>query len=205
MALFYLSKPEFKADSQHTSVRVFFLLLMYLSVAALTACANNFPEDEFHNPPSINKHTAFRLGPGDKIRVMVYEHDDLSGTYSVDDSGRISLPLIRGINAKGLTLPELEQKIAKELTRNYIVNPKVSIDVMQLRPFCILGEVRNPGCFNHTHGMNSAQAVARAGGYTYRAYKNKFAIIREDGRKVVGTESTPIFGGDTIQIYERYF
>ena len=179
--------------------------IICLSTLALTSCANNFPDKEFHKTENIVKHTAFTLGPGDRIRVTVYEHEDLSGNYHLDDSGRISLPLIRGINAKGLTLPELEQKIARELAKNYIVKPNVSVDVLELRPFCILGEVRNPGCFSHIHGMTSAQAIAKAGGYTYRAYKEKFAIIREDGRKVVGLDSTPIYGGDTIEVYERYF
>lgn len=180
-------------------------LLLCVAVSTLSACATNFPEDEFYKAPKTVKHTAFTLGPGDKIHITVYDHEDLSGSYSVDDSGRISLPLILGINAKGKTLPELEKIVAAKLSRSYIVNPKVSIDVIKLRPFCILGEVRNPGCFSHIHGMSSTQAVAIAGGYTYRAYKNKVAITREDGRKIVGNANTPIFGGDMIEIYERYF
>lgn len=180
-------------------------LFLCVAVSLLSACATNFPEDEFYLAPKTVKHTAFTLGPGDKIRITVYEHDDLSGSYSVDDSGRISLPLILGVNVKGHTLPELEKIIASKFSRKYIVKPKVSIDVLELRPFCILGEVRNPGCFSHIHGMSSTQAVALAGGYTYRAYKNKFAITREDGRKVVGNANTPIFGGDMIEVFERYF
>ncbi len=181
------------------------LLALAFSLLMLGGCESNFPEKEFYQAPRMVKQTPYKLGPGDKIRVTVYEHDDLSGSYSVDDTGRISLPLILGVNAKGLTLPELEEKIAKAFASNYIVNPKVSVDMIKLRPFCILGEVRNPGCFSHIHGMNSAQAIALAGGYTYRAYKDKFAITREDGRKIAGDVNTPIFGGDIIEVYERYF
>ena len=64
---------------------------------------------------------------------------------------------------------------------------------------------RNPGCFSGIHGMNTTQAIAVAGGYAYRAFKEKFALIREDGRKVVAGTSTPIFAGDMIEVYERYF
>jgi len=181
-----------------------FMLVCFLA-SSLSSCAHNFPEEVFLEPHGAVERTAYTLGPGDKIRVMVYEHQDLSGSYNIDDSGRISMPLIRGIHAKGLTLPELEDRISDELARNFIVNPKVSIDIEELRPFCILGEVRNPGCFNHIHGMNTAQAVAIAGGFTYRAYKDKFAITREDGQKVAGSADTPIYGGDTIEVYERYF
>ena len=180
-------------------------LLLFAIACTLSSCASNFPEDEFYKAARTAKHSAFTLGPGDKIRITVYEHEDLSGSYSVDDSGRISLPLILGVNAKGRTLPELEKIVAAKLSKNYIIKPKVSIETIKLRPFCILGEVRNPGCFSHIHGMSSTQAIALAGGYTYRAYKYKFGITRENGQKVAGNADTPIFGGDMIEVFERYF
>ena len=172
----------------------------------MLACkSNNFPEQGSYQSHVLDKNSVFMLGPGDNIRIRVYDHEDLSGSYNVDDTGRISLPLIRGINTRGLTLPELEQKIATELAKNFIVDPKVSIDLIESRPFCILGEVRNPGCFSGIHGMNTAQAIAIAGGYTYRAYKEKFVVTREGGRKIVANSGTSIFAGDTIEVFERYF
>jgi protein involved in polysaccharide export with SLBB domain len=175
-------------------------------ITTLAACkSSNFPEQDTFQVPVLNKNTLYTLGPGDNIRIRVYDHEDLSGSYNVDDTGRISLPLILGVNTRGLTLPELEQKITDELSNNFIANPKVSIDLVKSRPFCILGEIRNPGCFSGRHGMNTAQAIAIAGGYTYRAFKEKFVVTREDGRKIVATSATPIFAGDTIEIYERYF
>jgi protein involved in polysaccharide export with SLBB domain len=175
-------------------------------ITTLAACkSSNFPEQDSFQTPILNKDTMYTLGPGDNIRIRVYDHEDLSGSYNVDDTGRISLPLILGVNTRGLTLPELEQKIADELSKNFIMNPKVSIDLVKARPFCILGEIRNPGCFSGIHGMNTAQAIALAGGYTYRAFKEKFVVTREDGRKIVATSATPIFAGDTIEVYERYF
>jgi protein involved in polysaccharide export with SLBB domain len=53
--------------------------------------------------------------------------------------------------------------------------------------------------------MNTVQAIALAGGYTYRAFKEKFVVTRENGRKIVATSATPIFAGDTIEVYERYY
>lgn len=182
------------------------VMLLSLLVASLPACkSSNFPEQGSFDQAVLTRDTVFTLGPGDSIRIRVYDHEDLSGSYNVDDTGRISLPLILGVNTRGLTLPELELKIADELAKNFIVNPRVSIDLVKSRPFCILGEVRNPGCFNGIHGMNSAQAIAIAGGYTYRAFKEKFIVTREDGRKIVAISSTPIFAGDTVEVYERYY
>lgn len=180
-------------------------ILLAMLVVTMTACKSNFPDKEFYEEAVFSRQTVYTLGPGDSIRIRVYDHDDLSGAYNIDDTGRVSLPLVQGINARALTLQEFEQKITIELTKNFIVNPKVSVDLIKARPYCILGEVRNPGCFSGIPGMNSAQAIAIAGGYTYRAYKEKFAVTREDGRKVVADTSTPIFGGDTIEVFERYF
>ena len=180
-------------------------IFLCILVATMIACKSNFPDEEFSKPADMKKDTAFILGPGDSISIVVYEHLDLSGTFIVDDTGRISLPLILDIGVEGLTLRELEKKVAKELAKNFIANPKVSVGLLLARRFCILGEIRNPGCFNGIHGMNAAQAIAIAGGYTYRAYKEKFALTREDGRKVFADTSTPIFAGDTLEIFERYF
>ena len=179
-------------------------ILIVLAMIQLSACASNFPNDEY-SAPAGSRHMTYVPGPGDKLKVTVYGHDDLSGHFSVDDTGRISLPLIRGITVKDLTLPDLETTITNHLTQNHIVNPKVSVELLEIRPFCVLGEVRNPGCFSHVHGISAGKAIALAGGYSYRAFKNKLAITRESGAKVVGNHETPVFGGDTIEVYERFF
>ncbi len=176
-----------------------------LCLVLLGGCAGGtFPDKEF-NVEAKNDYKPYLLGPGDKIRVSVYEHEDLSGNFTVDDTGRISLPLIRGLSVTGLSLPKLEEVITTKLAENYIIKPKVSVDLTELRPFCISGEVKNPGCYNYVHGLNASKAIALAGGYSYRALKNKLAIIRANGDKVVGNNTTPVFSGDSIEVFERYF
>lgn len=149
-------------------------------------------------------HT-YTLGPGDKLRVTVYEHENLSGTFAVDDAGTVSLPLVRRMVVKGMSLPQLEEAVTKQLLANHIVDPKVSIDLLELRPLCVFGEVRNPGCFSYIHGMTASKAIAMAGGYTYRAKENQLLITREDGREVAGSHTTPVFSGDVIEVPERMF
>ncbi len=201
----YQQQPP-ESRNGHPVNRAIAVFMLSLAIATVAGCKNsNFPENGSFQKPEAGTNKVFTLGPGDSISIRVYEHDDLSGTYNVDDTGRISLPLILGVNASGLTLAELERSIAAELTKNFIVDPKVSIDLVESRPFCILGEVRNPGCFSGMHGMNTVQAIAIAGGYTYRAYKEKFVVTREDGRKIVAGSGTPIFAGDTIEVFERYY
>ena len=87
---------------------------------------------------------AYVAGNGDRLRVTVFGHPDLSGEFDVDGSGAISLPLIGQLDALGLTTPELEARIVETLDGDYILNPRVSAEVINYRPFYILGEVGSP-------------------------------------------------------------
>ncbi len=147
----------------------------------------------------------YTLDAGDKVRVTVYGHEDLSGFFSVDDTGVVSLPLVQRVTAKGLSLPDFEQEVVKLLSRQHIINPKVSIELTETRPFCVLGEVRRPGCFNYEFGMTADKAIARAGGYTYRARRNELIITRDGGKQFAADHSTPVNVGDVIEVYERMF
>ena len=147
----------------------------------------------------------YTLGPGDKIRLIVYQNEGLSGTFEVDSTGRMALPLIRGIEAEGLTLPGLEEAIAERLVTERLINPKVSIDLIKTRPVCILGEVNEPGCFDYVYGMRTATVIALAGGYTYRALQRKVQVMRVDGDRVSAAHDTLIYPGDVIEVEERLF
>lgn len=184
-------------------------LLAWLLATALSGCqtAPVTPTDTLADTAQDRQAGphSYTLGPGDKLRVTVYEHDNLSGTFAVDDVGTVSLPLVRRITVSGMTLPELEAAVTRQLVANHIVDPKVSIDLLELRPLCVFGEVRNPGCFAYIHGMTASKAIAMAGGYTYRAKENQLLITRENGREVAGNHTTPVFSGDVIEVPERFF
>lgn len=150
----------------------------------------------------------YRLGPGDKVKVIVFGHEDLSGQAEVDGSGMISLPLIRNIPVQGITVRELEEEIANRLRPEYLLNPKVSVEVLTYRPFYIYGEVNKPGSYPYVNNMTVINAVALAGGYTYRARQSRVRIIRANDPKKSATDAgpdTPVFPGDVIEVPERYF
>lgn len=192
--------------SGHTSksVNANFLLGIGLLLLTLTGCQKAVvqPEPESAEPGTTPPYT---LDAGDKLRVNVYEHENLSGTFTVDDGGTISLPLIGRIRVSGMTVPEVETTVTGQLVRNHINDPRVSIDLLELRPFCVFGEVKTPGCYSYVYGMTASKAIAMAGGYTYRAKTDQLLIRRDDGKLVHGTNETRILAGDVIEVQERLF
>jgi polysaccharide export outer membrane protein len=152
--------------------------------------------------------TGYTLGSGDKIRVTVFGHEDLSGEFEVDGSGNVSLPLIRNIKAEGMTVGQMEQAIIERLSPDYLINPSVSVEVLNYRPFYIYGEVTKPGSYPFVSGMTVVTAVAMAGGFTYRARTGSVRIVRANDpqRKAIDADKdTPVLPGDVIEVPERYF
>ncbi|WP_240002584.1 polysaccharide biosynthesis/export family protein [Oleisolibacter albus] len=149
----------------------------------------------------------YRLGAGDKLRIVVFGEDDLSGEFEVDSGGSLSLPLIGEIVAVAKTPRDLERDVAKALSDGYLVNPRVSIEVLNYRPFFILGEVKEPGKYPYVNGMTVLNAVAVAGGYTYRARKDQIVIVRggDSGRETMAQEGSSVLPGDIIRVPERLF
>ena len=149
-----------------------------------------------------------RLQSGDKIKVMVFGEDKLSGEYEIDPGGFVSLPLAGTIMAAGLTKAELEQALAKKFRGEYLRNPKVTVDIANFRPFYVLGEVEKPGEYPYKSGLNIVSAIAVAGGNTYRASQSRVLIQRagDSGFKEYPMSPTiPVNPGDLLRVPERYF
>jgi polysaccharide export outer membrane protein len=150
----------------------------------------------------------YRLGSGDKLRVVVFGQEGLSNSYTVDQSGNITMPLIGAVPARGLTTASLQQSIAARLRNGYIREPYVAVEVETYRPFFILGEVTLPGQYPYVANMTVETAVAIAGGYTPRAFKYQVEVSRPVEGGVVRERVPPTYPvrpGDTIKISERWF
>lgn len=148
------------------------------------------------------------LGPGDKLRITIFGNDDMSGDVEVDPSGQISLPLIDKIQASGLSVPQLEEEIHHRLSPDYIKNPRITIEVLNYRPFYIFGEVQKPGSYPYAAGMTVVNAIAVAGGFTYRANKDDILITRgrDENRKILHASRTDmVLPGDVVEVKERFF
>lgn len=177
----------------------------------VTACQSNTAAQRTDTSGAATEQRtapAYVLGNGDRLRITVFGHPDLSGEFDVDGSGAISLPLVGQLDALGLTTPQLESRIVETLDGDYILNPRVSAEVINYRPFYILGEVGSPGEYPYTSGLTVLNAVAAAGGFTYRANKKVVFIKSVDGADEESFKldtGTAVKPGDTIRIGERIF
>ncbi|MEZ5843183.1 MAG: polysaccharide biosynthesis/export family protein [Hyphomicrobiaceae bacterium] len=151
---------------------------------------------------------AYRLDTGDRLRVFVYGQPNLSRLYTVDHDGKIVVPLIGAVRARGLTVYGVAAVIRSRLGAQYVRDPQVAVDVHQNRPFFILGEVRNAGQYPYVTGMTVMTAAAIAGGYSERASERRARITRRKGEQQEILEVTAdaiVEPGDTVYIYERFF
>jgi protein involved in polysaccharide export with SLBB domain len=151
---------------------------------------------------------SYVLGPNDRIRLKVYGEADITGEYEVDSNGQVSIPLAGHIGAAGLTTKQLERTITSALAKGIVRDPRVNVEVALYRPYYILGEVKKGGEYPYRLGLTVMDAVASAGGFTYRANENKVYLRRSGaGAEEIYALDAPIlvFPGDNIRIPERYF
>ena len=148
------------------------------------------------------------LGLNDTVRIRVYGEADLSGEYVIDSNGFLSIPLAGRVRAAGLTPPQLQREIMSRLSDGVIKEPHVTVEISAYTPIYVQGEVKRAGEFAYSPGLMVMDAVAQAGGFTYRANEHK-VYIRPKG---AGEEElypldfpVPVHPGDNIRIPERYF
>jgi polysaccharide biosynthesis/export protein len=184
--------------------RIVMFLAALTSLVALAGCGGHASLDKL--PPA--NQTVYTLDAGDKLQVTVFNEPRLTGAYTVADNGQVSMPLLGAVNARGLTITQFQQAIVSNLQQqNLVLNPGVSVQIEQFRPFFILGEVSKPGQYPYVEGMTVLTAVAIAGGFTFRADKATVSVTRKNGGKTQefkATRESQILPGDVINVFESY-
>ena len=152
----------------------------------------------------------YLLGSGDKLRISFFgkHYSDLSGGYEIDGAGIVPLPLVENILLGGKTLSEAENVIKAAYKPDYVKDPRVSVQVLNYRPFYIWGQVKGPGSYPYVNGITVLEAVVIAGGFTKRAKQDTLKVIR--GNDSSRTEHDAMLGdvilpGDVIEVAQRYF
>lgn len=181
------------------------LAAFFLSIVTV-ACAgtNAAPGAAAYQP------TVYRLAAGDRLSIMVFGEESLSREYAITPQGDLAFPLLGDIPVADMTLGDLQEVLRMRLGEGYVNDPRVTVEVLNYRPFYILGEVNKSGEFPFSDGLTVVQAVALAGGFTYRAERQRVFIVR-DGQTAEEiydiADGRPVFvaPGDTIRVGERYF
>jgi polysaccharide export outer membrane protein len=157
----------------------------------------------------------YRLGPGDQIRVQVYQNPDLSIEARVSEQGTINYPLVGSISLGGTTIGQAENKIASALkSGNFLKQPQVNIVLLQVRgnQVAVLGQVQKPGRFPlETTNTRVSDLLAAAGGVTPMGDDTLIVTGTRGGqpfRKVIdipglflnqrGQDDILVMGGDTV-------
>jgi polysaccharide export outer membrane protein len=184
------------------------LLIVPLATFSIGARFATPAAAQIQAPSSASPADNYVLGPNDRVRLKVYGEPDITGEYEIDSTGNVSVPLAGHVKAVGLTTRQLERSITSALSKGIVRDPRVNVEIAQYRPYYILGEVKKSGEYPYRLGLTVMDAIASAGGFTYRANENKVYLRRSGGgAEEVHALDAPVavFPGDNIRIPERYF
>lgn len=144
---------------------------------------------------SFAAEAGYRINKGDKLRIDVWQEENLHAEVMVSPDGTISFPLVGVVPAAGKTPDEL-QNVLREKLEQYIPGPEVNISLLTVEgnQVFVIGEVARPGPYVMTATLDVMQALSMAGGLTPFAAKNEIHVTRRgaDGR----LESIPFAYGD---------
>ena len=194
------------ADEVRPADRARLYIPLALTVVALAGCAG--PASDLPSLPAAPVGH-YILGPGDTVRIITFDAEQLTGEFRVGDGGDISVPLLGAVHAAGITARQLGARLTEGLVRTGMFKqPSVAVEVARYRPIFILGEVKKPGQYPFQPGMTVLTAVAVAGGFTYRAIESVFSVVRDtSGKSIEGKaeRQTPLAPGDVVTVFERHF
>jgi polysaccharide export outer membrane protein len=122
----------------------------------------------------------YRIAPMDTLTIKVFKADDLSGDYSVDLAGHISMPLVGEVEAANLTTDQLDEKLTQLLGQKYYEHPDVSVAIKQSTAHVVTvdGAVTQSGQYPVAGPVTLIQAVALAHGTTEDANAHRVAVFR---------------------------
>jgi polysaccharide export outer membrane protein len=125
---------------------------------------------------------SYVVGPQDRLRITVWNQDDVSGEYTVEGDGTFTFPLIGRLRAGGLTLEQLEAELTRRLADGLYRNPQVTASMVEYRSqhVFLVGELRRPGTYPLTGTMSLIEALAVAGSTAERAAD--YALIIRSSR-----------------------
>lgn len=154
-------------------------------------------------------YSSYRLGAGDVVNIRVFGEEDLSKEkIRLTDAGTVPYPVLGELRVLGMTVGDLERLITEGLKGRYLVNPRVSVQIDEYRPFYVNGMVDKPGGYPYQPGLTVRKAASLAGGFKERASSSKMYVIREGDKTQTPVKvdlNTLVGPGDILTIEESFF
>jgi protein involved in polysaccharide export with SLBB domain len=148
----------------------------------------------------------YLLGAGDLVKIVVYDEPELSMEVRVDSVGVVSYPFIGSLSMKGKSVSEVKRQIVSGLKGDYLINPEVTVTVLEYRQFFVNGRVKKPGAFPYQPGITVQKSISLAGGFDTRANKNDVSITSgESGEIRKVSPETLVQPGDVISVERGFF
>lgn len=148
----------------------------------------------------------YRLGAGDLVKIVVYDEPDLSLETRVDSVGVINYPFIGKLMLMGKSVDEVKGQLVNELKDGYLINPEVTVTIVDYRQFFVNGRVKRPGGFPYQPGMTVQKSISLAGGFDARANKEEIYLTRgENSESTKTTMDTIVQPGDVITVERGFF
>lgn len=179
-------------------MRSAFLSLPLLAACATTASAPNIQHAADAATINAPAPAEFVFGPGDRLSVKVWRHDELDMEITVAPDGGITFPLAGRIQAAGLSYPQLVAEIETALTQYYTdVSVAVNVEEVSNQKVFVLGEVKTPMVLQIENDLSILEAITRTGGIVDDARTDNVLLIRG------GMEEPKLYSVDVGSIYGR--
>jgi polysaccharide biosynthesis/export protein len=163
-----------------------FLLGLSLLVHGCETVSPRASGEEAGNPPAVQSSDnapsgSYAIGKGDVLEITVWREPMLSGETVVRNDGMVSVALLGDVRAEGRTPMELRDEIQTRL-KEFVGEPAVTVAVRTPTSlkFYVVGEVKTPGEYNLVTDLTVVQGIARAGGFTEWAAKDKILLFRKE-------------------------
>lgn len=200
---------------------LFSILVASILIVGCASSGSTVSKEEAEAVAAVE--TEYRIGPGDALRVFVWEHPDLSLDVPVRPDGKISTPLIEDMVAEGKTPTQLADDM-EAILKDFIRGPVVSVIVQEFKgqfseQIRVVGQANKPQALSYREGITLLDVMIEVGGLTQFAAGNKAKIVRRQGgneteipvrladlmKKGVIAQNTTMRPGDVLIIPESFF
>jgi polysaccharide export outer membrane protein len=176
--------------------------LLCLAAAAVVAASPAAAQDT----AVVQNDAGYRINGGDLLHISVYGEQNLDKDVPVQPDGGIAFPLVGNLNARGMTLKELQGQIADNLRESQyfpnLTDNEVTVSMVKAtgNSVSVVGQVKAPGTFAYDTQLDVMQALSLAGGLTPFASKSKIKILRRDQ---AGTQTAILFDYSDVEDGEQ--